>query len=113
MTDFAPDFSRPYKGVPYEVRHERERRLEEKQYRASITGRKIVPQEPCCCCGKAVRLDRPHNTVMVIRGGAEFEVEGMTEADWGDWIGALPVGSDCLRKVRKALPNVKVNREGE
>lgn len=108
-SEFVPDFSVPYRGVPFEVRDEREQRLEAKQHRASVMRRPIVPQEPCCCCGKAVRLDRPHHTIMVIRGGGEFEVEGMDEADWGDWIGALPVGSDCLRRVRKALPNVKVN----
>jgi hypothetical protein len=109
MNEFTADFSKPYRGVPSQVRMEREDRLEVKKYKASVTGRSIVPQDACCCCGKAVRLDRDHHTIMVIQGGCEFEVEGMTEDDWGDWIGALPVGGDCLRKVRKALPNVKVN----
>jgi len=68
--------------------------------------------DPCVCCGKAVRRDRPFSQVLVLDGGARFALasEDVDHDDNGN-MGCFAIGSDCLRQLRKELPDVYVERK--
>lgn len=70
--------------------------------RKTWTGDNPEGAEPCICCGRPVRIDRPHREVALGKGGSAFlafdtitdEIENRS-----DFVGCFTIGPYCARRV--------------